>query len=429
LGSTTTALCQITFYWLLFISIQALALRGPTAPMISQTRVPAPVGLPSGVELIDWEVRSLVPELAKVKCGVVNLFLTGAAASGVALSVNENCDPTVRSDMLSALERLAPKSPAAKALLMSYPSLTLPVSDGRLSFGTWQGVYLACHGDGQSVGDLIVTVAEGSSQHGFTFDAASRASHAVDREVLQAVASDARTVPAGICLVHEKHTSASLGVSRGNLEPAMSRVVPEKWNSEFFKHTYEGPDDMPGHMKSTLLGCSASVPLSGGGLGLGSEQHILLHEHRNCGGCCGGHSRQLEVTVLGGKLAAVAQTPLEVPLAGPLTELTPALQDHLASSKLQGPGLLQVFVQGPTLGVLCAEEAACRSWLSAVAGIPGAAEDPAVQAALASPSLDIPFGGDGQLCLGPEQRVYVFTADLQGMDKASLLLTAQGSKL
>lgn len=377
---------------------------------------------------MDRELRTLAPELSKVKCGVVNLFLTGAAASGAALSVNENCDATVRSDMLNALERLAPKSPAAKALMMSYPSLTLPVRDGRLSFGTWQGVYLASHGDGQAAGDMVVTLAEGVSQRGFTFDASSRASHPVGKEVLQAAAGDAKAVPSGICLVHEKHTSASLGISHGNLEPAMSRVVPEKWNSEFFEHTYEGPDDMPGHMKSTLLGCSASLPLSGGALGLGPEQQVLLHEHRNCGGWGGGHSRQLDVTVLGGASAAVAQAPLEVPLTGPLTELTPALQQHLAGANLRGPGLLQVFAQGPSLGVLCAEEGACRSWMQAVSGIPGA-EEPAVQAALAGPSLDIPFGADGQLCLGAEQRVYVFAADPKASGKAPILLTAQGSKL
>ena len=39
----------------------------------------------------------------------------------------------------------------------------------------------------------------------------------------------------------------------------MTRLVPESWNQEFFEHTYEGPDDMPGHMKCSLLGCSATV--------------------------------------------------------------------------------------------------------------------------------------------------------------------------
>mmetsp|Transcript_78074 Transcript_78074/g.181111 ORF Transcript_78074/g.181111 Transcript_78074/m.181111 type:complete len:445 (+) Transcript_78074:91-1425(+) len=405
---------------------------GPVAQatMISQVRAVVPKGSGCGIKLVDGELRSLAPDISKIKCGVVNLFLTAPAAAGISLSVNENCDQTVRSDMIGALERLAPGSAAAKTLMMSYPSLTLPVQNGHLAFGTWQGVYLARHRNGQESGDLVITLLEGSSQQDFSHHADKRSSHSVGDEVERALAG----VATGICLVHEKHTSASLCVSCGDLEPAFSRVVPEKWNTEFFQHTFEGPDDMPGHVKSTLIGCSTSVPVSGGRLALGPEQQVLLHEHRNAGGWGGGHRRQLAVTVLSGDSSTTVQGSMEVPVAGSLTDLTRALDEHVAQAKLRGPGILQVFAQVPTCGVLCAEEAACRVWQHAVERIPGAATDPVVQAALAGSSIDIPYGVDGKLCLGPEQRVYLFAAkppDDDGAEpgKLPVLLTAQGSKL
>merc|ERR1712079_362098 len=130
------------------------------------------------------------------------------------------------------------------------------------------------------------------------------------------------------------------GVACGDLEPGMSSVVPEAWNYEFFQHTFEGPDDMPGHMKSTLLGCSASLPFQNGKLGFGQGQNISLHEHRNCGGWGGGHSRKVEVTVLAGASAPIVQITMNMPIAGPFTEATSELRANLAKTKLHGPGFL-----------------------------------------------------------------------------------------
>jgi thiamine phosphate synthase YjbQ (UPF0047 family) len=62
---------------------------------------------------------------------------------------------------------------------------------------------------------------------------------------------------------------------------------------------YEGDDDMPGHVKSTLLGASLSVPITEGVLALGADQALLLCEHRDAGGWGGGHQRTLVLTVLG----------------------------------------------------------------------------------------------------------------------------------
>lgn len=405
--------------------------------MITQQRLVLPPGRPGGIQLLD-EGELLWPVIEKIKHGAVNLFLRSPAEAGLSLSVNENCDATVRSDMIGAFERLAPKATleasaaGAKALLMDYPSLTLPVRNGRISFGTWQGLYLARHSDnGAAEGDLVVTAVPGCMQSGFEFNANKRASHAVESRVLEATAVVERASNPGICLVHEKHTSASLCISRGDLEPVLSQIVPERWNDEFFQHTYEGPDDMPGHVKSTLLGCAASLPLTPDGFGLGPDQSILLNEHRNAGGWGGGHTRKLEVTVLGGEGTHANQTPMEIPLQGSLTDVTDALQQHLATSSIAGPGLLQVFMQDAAFGLLCAEEQACGSWLRAVSAIPGAAGDVAACAALAGPSLIIPICDTGELLLGSSQRVYVCTTDEQrtrdGSEMARLLLTLQGT--
>ena len=70
-------------------------------------------------------------------------------------------------------------------------------------------------------------------------------------------------------------------------------VVPNRWNREFFTHTYEGDDDMPGHVKSSLVGAGVCVPLGAGGVELGSEVDVYLCEHRDVGGWGGGHNRRV----------------------------------------------------------------------------------------------------------------------------------------
>jgi thiamine phosphate synthase YjbQ (UPF0047 family) len=56
---------------------------------------------------------------------------------------------------------------------------------------------------------------------------------------------------------------------RVDLEAALNQIVPEKWHKEFFTHTLEGPDDMTGHVKSSLMGASVSVPVTNGRFNLG----------------------------------------------------------------------------------------------------------------------------------------------------------------
>jgi secondary thiamine-phosphate synthase enzyme len=94
------------------------------------------------------------------------------------------------------------------------------------------------------------------------------------------------------------HTSASLSINenadpdvRYDMETVFSRMVPE---DQPLTHTLEGPDDMPAHVKSSLLGCSLTLPISRGCLTLGTWQGIYLGEHRDRGG-----ARNLMATIFG----------------------------------------------------------------------------------------------------------------------------------
>lgn len=86
-----------------------------------------------------------------------------------------------------------------------------------------------------------------------------------------------------------KHTSASLTLNenadptvRADFETHFNHIIPE--NKAYYSHNYEGEDDMPAHMKSSLLGSQIQIPITNGKLNLGTWQGIYLGEHRNHGG-------------------------------------------------------------------------------------------------------------------------------------------------
>ncbi|TCP26977.1 secondary thiamine-phosphate synthase enzyme [Tenacibaculum skagerrakense] len=96
-----------------------------------------------------------------------------------------------------------------------------------------------------------------------------------------------------------KHTSASLTINenadptvRMDFETHINKMIPE--NMPYYKHDYEGSDDMPAHIKSSMLGCQVSIPITNGKLNLGTWQGIYLGEHRNYGG-----NRKVVITVFG----------------------------------------------------------------------------------------------------------------------------------
>ena len=89
----------------------------------------------------------------------------------------------------------------------------------------------------------------------------------------------------GVLHLFIKHTSASLTINenadptvREDLESHFNTFVPE--NVPYYKHTLEGPDDMPAHIKSSIIGNTISIPISNGKLALGTWQGIYLFEHR-----------------------------------------------------------------------------------------------------------------------------------------------------
>lgn len=103
----------------------------------------------------------------------------------------------------------------------------------------------------------------------------------------------------GLCNVFIQHTSASLILCenadpavRKDLEAFMSHIVPD--GNPLFRHTTEGPDDMPAHVRSVLTGSSLLVPVSNGCCALGAWQGIYLWEHRHAP-----HERHIVVTIYG----------------------------------------------------------------------------------------------------------------------------------
>jgi secondary thiamine-phosphate synthase enzyme len=111
-----------------------------------------------------------------------------------------------------------------------------------------------------------------------------RGFHLVTREIVAALPELSR-FRVGLAQFFLQHTSASLAINenadpdvRADMERWFDRAVPE--NAAYFEHTAEGPDDMPAHVKSALVGCAVTVPLREGRLALGTWQGIYLGEHR-----------------------------------------------------------------------------------------------------------------------------------------------------
>jgi len=126
----------------------------------------------------------------------------------------------------------------------------------------------------------------------------SRGFHLVTRELLEQL-PEIRDFDIGIAHFFIQHTSASLTINenadltvRSDMEAHINKMVPE--DQSYYQHTLEGSDDMPAHIKASLMGASISVPIQNGELGLGVWQGIYLGEHRNNGG-----SRKILVTLLG----------------------------------------------------------------------------------------------------------------------------------
>ena len=135
-------------------------------------------------------------------------------------------------------------------------------------------------------------------QKEFSLKARPRGFHLITRDVMEQL-PELREIEIGILQLFIQHTSASLTINenadpdvRGDMERHFNAAVPE--NAPYYEHTLEGSDDMPAHIKASILGPSLSIPVGRGQLRLGTWQGIYLWEHRTHP-----HRRKVIVHLLG----------------------------------------------------------------------------------------------------------------------------------
>ena len=125
-----------------------------------------------------------------------------------------------------------------------------------------------------------------------------RGFHIITDEIVKEI-PEIKGISAGLLHVFIQHTSASLTINedadstvRDDFESHFNQMVPE--NAPYYRHTFEGSDDMPAHLKASILGSSVQIPITKGKLNMGTWQGIYLCEHRNHAG-----SRKLVLTMWG----------------------------------------------------------------------------------------------------------------------------------
>jgi secondary thiamine-phosphate synthase enzyme len=123
------------------------------------------------------------------------------------------------------------------------------------------------------------------TQKEITLNRKPRGFHLVTSEIVSHL-PELKHYQIGLAHIFIQHSSASLSLNenadptvRQDMEAHFNQMVPE--NAPYFVHTYEGPDDMPAHIKASLLGSSVLVPITNGRFNLGTWQGIYLCEHRN----------------------------------------------------------------------------------------------------------------------------------------------------
>ena len=135
-------------------------------------------------------------------------------------------------------------------------------------------------------------------QKEITISSKSRGFHSITEDVISQF-PDLGKLQIGICQLFIKHTSASITINEDadptvllDFESHFNYMVPE--NQPYYRHTMEGSDDIPAHLKSSLLGSSVQIPITNGKLNLGTWQGIYLCEHRNYS-----RARELVITAWG----------------------------------------------------------------------------------------------------------------------------------
>ncbi|WP_404392962.1 secondary thiamine-phosphate synthase enzyme YjbQ [Pseudoalteromonas phenolica] len=122
----------------------------------------------------------------------------------------------------------------------------------------------------------------------FTLAAKSRGFHLITDDIVKQL-PEIHNYQVGLLHLFLQHTSASLTINenadptvRMDMESHFNHFVPER--QSYYKHDYEGDDDMPAHIKSSTLGCQITIPISYGRLMLGTWQGVYLGEHRDYAG-------------------------------------------------------------------------------------------------------------------------------------------------
>ena len=135
-------------------------------------------------------------------------------------------------------------------------------------------------------------------QNSFRLPAFRRGFHLITRSIEEQM-PELQEINVGLAHIFIHHTSASLSLNenadptvRADFESHFNVMVPE--NAAYYKHNYEGSDDMPAHIKASLLGSSVTVPITNGRLNLGTWQGVYLCEHRNHAS-----GRRITVTIQG----------------------------------------------------------------------------------------------------------------------------------
>jgi len=135
-------------------------------------------------------------------------------------------------------------------------------------------------------------------QKEITLKSRGKGFHLITDEILNNL-PELREIKIGLISILLKHTSASLTINenadpdvRSDMKKYFDELVPE--NKKYFEHISEGADDMPAHIKTSLLGNTLTIPITNGKLNLGTWQGLYLCEHRNYGG-----NRKLLITING----------------------------------------------------------------------------------------------------------------------------------
>lgn len=132
-------------------------------------------------------------------------------------------------------------------------------------------------------------------QYYLTLKPLTRGYHVITNEIISAIDDFPES---GIVNIFVQHTSAGISINenadisvRQDFEMSMNRIIVE--GAKYYTHSFEGDDDMPAHLKSSIIGCSVSIPIKNGRLALGTWQGIYFCEFRNYGG-----KRNIVITVI-----------------------------------------------------------------------------------------------------------------------------------